>query len=395
MASESTSRVALVALASAAAGSLLTYAALQRRKSAAPQQLLQAAESGAALAQSVEPQRQDPQDPSPRKGYLSWDDYFMAVAFLSAQRSKDPNKQVGACIVDANNVICGIGYNGFPRGCADSELPWAKRAASGDPLDTKYPYVCHAEMNALLNKNGASGERLGGTNQGREAGAKFACLCILTSLGTAGIREVVYHEAKGEARRSDSPITVGNFNRDQQYAASQRLLALAGVRLRQHLFRQPVLLRLTNDAQRPATVLRAEAAPFSLPAGGGANPGANPSSSGSGSSGGGKGQAGKEAAAAAHVAPALAAVLENGSHAEAGGDTAAEAAAADAVVAATSKSGSGTTSSQRRRGRRHASKPPKQQQGEQPTAAAAQQQGGEAAAAPQADKAAAPAAAAQ
>ncbi len=63
----------------------------------------------------------------------------------------------------------------------DVQLPWAKRAASGDPLDTKYPYVCHAEMNALLNKNGASGERLGGTNQGREAGAKFACLCILTS----------------------------------------------------------------------------------------------------------------------------------------------------------------------------------------------------------------------
>lgn len=64
--------------------------------------------------------------------------------------------QVGACIVDQNQVICGIGYNGFPRGCSDVELPWAKKSRGGDPLQTKYPYVCHAEMNAILNKNGAS-----------------------------------------------------------------------------------------------------------------------------------------------------------------------------------------------------------------------------------------------
>lgn len=100
--------------------------------------------------------RLDHSDPTPRAGYLSWDDYFMAIAFLSAQRSKDPNKQVGACIVSQDHVILGIGYNGFPRGCCDSKLPWAKVAESGDPLDTKYPYVCHAEMNALLNKNAAS-----------------------------------------------------------------------------------------------------------------------------------------------------------------------------------------------------------------------------------------------
>ena len=99
--------------------------------------------------------RLDYTDPTPRTGYLSWDDYFMAIAFLSAQRSKDPNKQVGACIVSSDHVILGIGYNGFPRGCCDSKLPWAKVAASGSPLDTKYPYVCHAEMNALLNKNAA------------------------------------------------------------------------------------------------------------------------------------------------------------------------------------------------------------------------------------------------
>ncbi|PRW45007.1 Deoxycytidylate deaminase isoform A [Chlorella sorokiniana] len=390
MASESTtSRLALVALTSAAAGSLLTYATLRRRKSGAPQQQQPAAEGGAALAQSEELQRQDPQDPSPRKGYLSWDDYFMAVAFLSAQRSKDPNKQVGACIVDANNVICGIGYNGFPRGCADSQLPWAKRAASGDPLDTKYPYVCHAEMNALLNKNGAS-----------VAGARvyvtmFPCNECAKLMIQAGIKEVVYHEAKGEARRSDSPITGGNFNRDQQYAASQRLLALAGVRLRQHLFRQPVLLRLTNDAQRPATVLRVEAAPFTLPAAGSGNTG------GGSAGGGGKGRAGKAAAAAAApapVAPALAAVLENGSHAGTA-DSAEEAPAVDAVVQATSK-GSGAAAGgasapaggQRRRGRRHPTAR-KQQQGEQ--GQGAQQQVGEAAAPPQqAETSAAPTASA-
>ncbi len=83
-----------------------------------------------------------------RTDYLSWDEYFMAVALLSAQRSKDPNTQVGACIVNQENKIVGVGYNGFPIGCSDEELPWGRE---GDPLNTKYPYVCHAELNAILN----------------------------------------------------------------------------------------------------------------------------------------------------------------------------------------------------------------------------------------------------
>jgi dCMP deaminase len=83
-----------------------------------------------------------------RKGYLSWDEYFMAVALLSAQRSKDPNTQVGACVANDQNKIVGVGYNGFPRGCSDDELPWER---TGSFLDTKYPYVCHAELNAVLN----------------------------------------------------------------------------------------------------------------------------------------------------------------------------------------------------------------------------------------------------
>jgi len=85
---------------------------------------------------------------SKRSDYLSWDEYFMAVALLSAERSKDPNTQVGACIANDQNKIVGVGYNGFPIGCSDDELPWDRH---GDFLATKYPYVCHAELNAVLN----------------------------------------------------------------------------------------------------------------------------------------------------------------------------------------------------------------------------------------------------
>lgn len=83
-----------------------------------------------------------------REDCLSWDEYFMSVALLSAQRSKDPSTQVGACIANDQNKIVGVGYNGFPSGCSDDELPWARE---GDFLETKYPYVCHAELNAVLN----------------------------------------------------------------------------------------------------------------------------------------------------------------------------------------------------------------------------------------------------
>jgi len=91
-------------------------------------------------------QKKDPT--SKRTDYLSWDEYFMAVAMLSGQRSKDPNTQVGACVANDENKIVGVGYNGFPWGCSDDKLPWGR---DGDYLDTKYPYVCHAELNAVLN----------------------------------------------------------------------------------------------------------------------------------------------------------------------------------------------------------------------------------------------------
>jgi dCMP deaminase len=91
---------------------------------------------------------------SKRANYLSWDDYFLSMAFLTARRSKDPNTQVGACIVDNNKRIVGLGYNGFPTGCSDDVLPWARQADS--ILHTKYAYVCHAEVNSILNKGSAN-----------------------------------------------------------------------------------------------------------------------------------------------------------------------------------------------------------------------------------------------
>ena len=84
-----------------------------------------------------------------RTDYISWDEYFMGVAILASKRSKDPNTQVGACIVDDNNIILSTGYNGFPYGCSDDVYPWAR---SGE--DSKYSYVVHAELNAILNARG-------------------------------------------------------------------------------------------------------------------------------------------------------------------------------------------------------------------------------------------------
>ena len=86
-----------------------------------------------------------------RSDYISWDEYFMGIATLSAQRSKDNSTQVGACIVNREHKIVSVGYNGMPTGCSDDDMPWER---SGDsPLDTKYPFVCHAELNAILNSN--------------------------------------------------------------------------------------------------------------------------------------------------------------------------------------------------------------------------------------------------
>ncbi len=118
-----------------------------------------------------------------RTDYLSWDEYFMAVALLSGQRSKDPNTQVGACVADEQNKIIGVGYNGFPWGCSDDELPWARQ---GDFLDTKYPYVCHAELNAVLNSITAD------LRGARIYVALFPCNECTKVIIQSGIREIIY-----------------------------------------------------------------------------------------------------------------------------------------------------------------------------------------------------------
>ena len=120
-----------------------------------------------------------------RKDYLSWDEFFMGVAKLAARRSKDPNTQVGACIVSKNNRILSVGYNGTPNGFDDDEFPWNRE---GNNLDTKYPYVCHAEMNAILNYRGSRKDL---------EGAKiyvdlFPCNECAKMIIQSGIKEVIY-----------------------------------------------------------------------------------------------------------------------------------------------------------------------------------------------------------
>ncbi len=118
-----------------------------------------------------------------KQDYISWDEYFMGVALLSAQRSKDPNTQVGACIVNDKNKIVGAGYNGLPVGCDDDQFPWDKQ---GDFLQTKYPYICHAELNAILNNIGMD---LSGC---KIYTVLFPCNECAKAIIQSGIIEVIY-----------------------------------------------------------------------------------------------------------------------------------------------------------------------------------------------------------
>jgi dCMP deaminase len=163
-----------------------------------------------------------------RTTFLSWDDYFMSMAFLSAQRSKDPNTQVGACIVDANKRIVGLGYNGFPAGCSDDCLPWARDG--GRELHKKYMYVCHAEVNAILNKGSADVK--GSTIYV----ALFPCNECSKVIIQAGIREVVYMNDR--------------YHDTDSCRASRILFRLAGVALRRHIPKVPSLsIQFDNDEQ--------------------------------------------------------------------------------------------------------------------------------------------------
>ncbi len=142
-----------------------------------------------------------------RQDYISWDEYFMGVAKLSGMRSKDPNTQVGACIVSEDNKILSMGYNGFPKGCSDDEFPWGRE---GDPLENKYLYSTHSELNAILNYRGGSLD-----------GAKlyvslFPCNECAKAIIQAGIKTIVYDSDK--------------YDGEPSVIASKRMLDASGVR---------------------------------------------------------------------------------------------------------------------------------------------------------------------
>lgn len=148
---------------------------------------------------------------SKRTDYISWDEYFMGIALLSAKRSKDPSTPVGACIVDSNtNRILSVGYNGFPIGCSDDDFPWER---DGKPLRTKYPYVVHAELNAILNNRSASfeGNKIYTT--------LFPCNECTKAIIQAGIKEVIYLSNK--------------YADSDNVKASKTMLEQTGVKLRQ------------------------------------------------------------------------------------------------------------------------------------------------------------------
>ena len=143
-----------------------------------------------------------------RQDFISWDEYFMGIAMLAARRSKDPSTQVGACIVSQDNIIISTGYNGMPKGCSDDEFSWER-----DGEDTKYPYVVHAELNAILN---ASGRDVRGS---RLYVALFPCNECAKAIIQSGVKEIVYLSDK----YADTPVT----------KASKRMLDAAGVKYTQ------------------------------------------------------------------------------------------------------------------------------------------------------------------
>lgn len=146
-----------------------------------------------------------------REDYISWDEYFMGVAKLSGMRSKDPHTQVGACIVSQNNKILSMGYNGFPVGCSDDSFPWQR---DGDPLENKYFYTTHAELNAILNYGGGS---LEGT---KLYVSLFPCNECAKAVIQSGIGEIIYDSDK--------------YQHTPSVIASKKMLDAAGVKYRKY-----------------------------------------------------------------------------------------------------------------------------------------------------------------
>ncbi len=161
-----------------------------------------------------------------RTDYISWDEYFMGVAMLAARRSKDPSTQVGACIVSQDNIIISTGYNGMPKGCSDDEFPWDREGE-----ETKYPFVVHAELNAILNANGRDlrGSKL--------YVALFPCNECAKAIIQSGVKEIFYLSDK----YATTPTTL----------ASKRMLTAAGVKFTQlHTDVTSITLDFTPEENR-------------------------------------------------------------------------------------------------------------------------------------------------
>lgn len=146
-----------------------------------------------------------------RQDYLSWDEYFMGIALLSSRRSKDPSTQVGACIVNGEKKILSMGYNGMPRCCSDDDFPWEK---VGDPLKTKYLFVCHAELNAILNCDRSVRDCTVYTTL-------FPCNECAKAIIQAGIKEIVYLSDK--------------YAESDSVQASKRMFEAAGICCRKYI----------------------------------------------------------------------------------------------------------------------------------------------------------------
>lgn len=142
-------------------------------------------------------------------GVISWGEYFMGIALFSGKRSKDPNTQLGCCIVSPDNVIMSIGYNGFPRGCGDDQLPWGR---TGSLCETKYPYVVHAELNAILNSN----RDLRGC---KLYVGMHPCNECTKAIIQSGIKEVYYLSDK--------------YHNLPEYEAARKMFSLAGIKVEQ------------------------------------------------------------------------------------------------------------------------------------------------------------------
>ena len=142
-----------------------------------------------------------------RENTLTWDEYFMGLAHLSALRSKDPNTQVGAAIIDENHRVVSVGYNGFPKGCSDDEFPWSRL---GGVLNSKYAFVVHAELNAILNSpRSVSGCTI--------YVSLFPCNECAKAIIQSGIKRIVYESDK----YADTETTI----------ASKKMLQAAGIEL--------------------------------------------------------------------------------------------------------------------------------------------------------------------